>query len=127
MCALLLVAYALALALPFVREFFELAAPSVEIVATAVAGAAIALAGLELMGLRQEEGLLEVPDGAAQLQVGDHSRHGRQPEGDRTVGEHRDHGEAAGHPEADQRRDHAALRRRPRRRVVSRFPSIPVK
>jgi magnesium-transporting ATPase (P-type) len=55
MCALLLAAYVLALALPFVREFFELAAPTVEIAGTAVAGAAIAIAGLELMGLRQEE------------------------------------------------------------------------
>ncbi|MBN1530967.1 MAG: HAD-IC family P-type ATPase [Thermoleophilaceae bacterium] len=55
MCVLLLGAYVLALALPPTRDFFELAAPSLEIVATAVAGAAIAVAGLELMGLRQEE------------------------------------------------------------------------
>ena len=43
------------LALPPTREFFELAVPSVEIVATAVVGAAIAVAGLELMGLRESE------------------------------------------------------------------------
>ena len=55
LCAALLATYAVALALPFIRDFFELAAPSVDIVATAVAGAAIAVAGLELMGLRQEE------------------------------------------------------------------------
>ena len=47
--------YALALALPFVREFFELATPSLEIVATSVVGASISVAGLELMGLRREE------------------------------------------------------------------------
>jgi P-type E1-E2 ATPase len=47
--------YALALALPIVREFFELATPSLEIVATSVVGASISVAGLELMGLRREE------------------------------------------------------------------------
>ena len=52
MCAALA---ALALALPFVRDFFELAAPSLEIVATSLVGASIAVAGLELMGLRREE------------------------------------------------------------------------
>jgi cation-transporting ATPase E len=55
MCALLATGYALVLAFPFSREFFELARPTLEIVATAVAGAAIAMAGLELMGLRREE------------------------------------------------------------------------
>ena len=47
--------YSLALALPFVREFFELAAPSLEIVGTSLVGASISVAGLELMGLRREE------------------------------------------------------------------------
>jgi cation-transporting ATPase E len=55
MCAALAALYALALALPFVRDFFELAAPSLEIVATSLVGASIAVAGLELMGLRREE------------------------------------------------------------------------
>jgi P-type E1-E2 ATPase len=55
MCAALLIAYAATLALPPVREFFELVAPSFEIVATALVGAAIAVAGLELMGLRERE------------------------------------------------------------------------
>jgi magnesium-transporting ATPase (P-type) len=55
MCAALAVAYAAVLALPATRGFFELGAPSVEIVATALVGAAIAVAGLELMGLRREE------------------------------------------------------------------------
>ena len=55
MCLALLLAYAGTLALASTREFFELAVPSVEIVATAVVGAAIAVAGLELMGLRESE------------------------------------------------------------------------
>jgi cation-transporting P-type ATPase E len=55
MCALLAAAYALVLALPFSREFFELAQPTLEILVTAAAGAATAMAGLELMGLRREE------------------------------------------------------------------------
>jgi P-type E1-E2 ATPase len=55
MCAVLAAVYIAVLALPAVRDFFELAAPSLEILATAVAGAAIAVAGLELMGLRREE------------------------------------------------------------------------
>ena len=52
MCVALLAAYALTLALPAAREFFELAVPTIEIVLTAVVGAAIAVAGLKLMGLR---------------------------------------------------------------------------
>ena len=55
MCGALLLGYAAVLALPFAREFFELAVPSIEIVATAVVGAGPAVAGLELMGLRQDE------------------------------------------------------------------------
>ena len=55
MCLALLLAYVTTLALPSSREFFQLALPSVEIVATAVVGAAIAVAGLELMGLRASE------------------------------------------------------------------------
>jgi cation-transporting P-type ATPase E len=55
MCLALLLAYAGTLALPSTREFFELAVPTVEIVATAVVGSAIAVAGLELMGLRESE------------------------------------------------------------------------
>jgi cation-transporting ATPase E len=55
MCALLAVGYALVLALPAGRDFFELAVPSLELLATAAGGAAIAVAGLELMGLRREE------------------------------------------------------------------------
>ena len=55
LCGALLAIYAGALTLSATREFFQLAAPSIEIVATAVAGAAIAVAGLELMGLRQAE------------------------------------------------------------------------
>jgi P-type E1-E2 ATPase len=52
MCVALLAAYAVTLALPATRDFFELSVPTVEIVVTAVVGAAIAVAGLELMGLR---------------------------------------------------------------------------
>ena len=55
MCAVLLLCYVAVLSLPFAREFFELALPSVEIAATALAGAATAVAGLELMGLRGDE------------------------------------------------------------------------
>jgi len=55
MCLALLLAYATTLALPPARDFFELAVPSIEIVATAVVGAAFAVAGLELMGLRESE------------------------------------------------------------------------
>jgi len=55
MCVALAAVYAGALALPPVREFFELAAPSLEIVLTALVGASISVAGLELMGLRREE------------------------------------------------------------------------
>ena len=55
MCLALAGVYAAVLALPPTREFFELAAPSLEILLTAAVGAAIAMAGLELMGLRREE------------------------------------------------------------------------
>jgi hypothetical protein len=55
MCAALLVAYVVTLALPPFREFFELAVPTFEIAATAVVGALIAVAGLELMSLREPE------------------------------------------------------------------------
>jgi magnesium-transporting ATPase (P-type) len=55
MCLVLLLVYAGTLALPPAREFFELAVPSIEIMGTAVVGAAIAVAGLELMGLRASE------------------------------------------------------------------------
>jgi hypothetical protein len=55
MCAVLLLCYLVVLSLPFTREFFELALPTVEIAATGLAGAAIAVAGLELMGLRRDE------------------------------------------------------------------------
>ena len=55
MCVVLAALYAGALALPATREFFELATPSLEIVLTAVVGASISVAGLELMGLRREE------------------------------------------------------------------------
>jgi len=55
MCVALAAVYAGALALPPVRDFFELAAPSLEIVLTALVGASISVAGLELMGLRREE------------------------------------------------------------------------
>jgi hypothetical protein len=55
MCVLLAAAYALVLAFPFSRDFFALARPTLEIVATSGCGAAIAVAGLELMGLRREE------------------------------------------------------------------------
>jgi cation-transporting P-type ATPase E len=55
MCAGLAALYALVLAFGPTREFFELAPPSLEIVATSLIGASIAVAGLELMGLRREE------------------------------------------------------------------------
>jgi P-type E1-E2 ATPase len=55
MCAVLLLCYLVVLSLPFTREFFELALPTEEIAATGLAGAAIAVAGLELMGLRRDE------------------------------------------------------------------------
>jgi magnesium-transporting ATPase (P-type) len=55
MCLVLAAVYALFLALPFTRDFFELAQPSVEIVLTAAVGASVAVVGLELMGLRREE------------------------------------------------------------------------
>jgi cation-transporting P-type ATPase E len=56
MCGALLLAFVASLALPFSREFFELAVPSFEMAATSAVGAATAVAGLELMGLRQQEG-----------------------------------------------------------------------
>jgi cation-transporting P-type ATPase E len=55
MCAALLLAYLVVLFVPFAREFFELARPTVEIAVTAFVGAATAVAGLELMGLREDE------------------------------------------------------------------------
>jgi cation-transporting ATPase E len=55
MCIALAAVYAAALAVPATRDFFELAAPSIEIVLTAVVGASISVAGLELMGLRRDE------------------------------------------------------------------------
>ena len=55
MCLALAAVYAGALALPPIREFFELAEPSLKIVLTALVGASISVAGLELMGLRREE------------------------------------------------------------------------
>jgi len=55
MCAVLAGIYAVVLAFGPTREFFELAPPSLEIVATSLVGASTAVAGLELMGLRREE------------------------------------------------------------------------
>ena len=55
MCAALAAGFALIVALPFSRDFFELARPTLEIAATAAGGAVIAVAGLELMGLRRDE------------------------------------------------------------------------
>jgi magnesium-transporting ATPase (P-type) len=55
MCLALLAGYAATLAVPATREFFELAVPTAQIVATAIVGAAIAVTGLELMGLRGSE------------------------------------------------------------------------
>jgi magnesium-transporting ATPase (P-type) len=55
MCAALAALYVVVVALGPTREFFELAVPSLEIVATSLVGASIAVAGLELMGLRREE------------------------------------------------------------------------
>jgi hypothetical protein len=50
MCARLALLYALALAFPFSRDFFELSVPGPELVAMALAGAAIAVLALYLSG-----------------------------------------------------------------------------
>jgi P-type E1-E2 ATPase len=50
LCACLAAAYAAALAVPGVRDFFELAAPTPAIVATALIGAALAILGLLASG-----------------------------------------------------------------------------
>ena len=49
LCALLLAAYVLVLLLPFTREFFALALPTVGIVVCSLGGAALAIGGLWLM------------------------------------------------------------------------------
>ena len=49
LCAVLLAGYALVLLVPFARNFFSLAPPSVAILAPALAGAAIAVAGLAVL------------------------------------------------------------------------------
>jgi magnesium-transporting ATPase (P-type) len=49
LCFLLLIGYALVLLVPFARDFFSLAAPNVAILAPALAGAAIAIAGLSAL------------------------------------------------------------------------------
>ena len=49
LCLVLLVGYALVLLVPFARDFFSLAAPSVAILAPALAGAGIAAAGLAVL------------------------------------------------------------------------------
>jgi magnesium-transporting ATPase (P-type) len=50
LCVVLLMLFALALALPAVRDFFELAAPSAPILITAILGSAIAVSGLLASG-----------------------------------------------------------------------------
>jgi hypothetical protein len=50
LCALLGLVYVLAIALPVTREFFELVAPSAQAVATAIVGAAAAIAALLASG-----------------------------------------------------------------------------
>jgi hypothetical protein len=50
LCALLGLVYVLAIALPLTREFFELAAPSAQAVATAIVGAAVAIVALLASG-----------------------------------------------------------------------------
>jgi hypothetical protein len=50
LCALLGLVYVLAIALPLTREFFELAAPSAQAVATAIIGAAVAIVALLASG-----------------------------------------------------------------------------
>jgi len=51
MCAILGLGYVLTLVLPFLRDFFDLALPSVAIVATAAGGAAISIAAIWLSRL----------------------------------------------------------------------------
>ena len=63
--------YAVALALPFVREFFELAAPSVEIVGDQCRGAAYRRGRAGAHGpSREERELSQLPDRVPQPQVG---------------------------------------------------------
>ena len=49
LCLVLLIGYVLVLCVPFARDFFALAAPSIEIVAPALAGSALAVAGLAVL------------------------------------------------------------------------------
>ena len=49
LCLLLLIGYALVLLLPFARDFFSLASPSIAILAPALAGALLAIAGLGVL------------------------------------------------------------------------------
>ncbi len=51
LCGTMFALYALALALPGVREFFELSAPDAAIAASAVVGAALAIFTMALTGL----------------------------------------------------------------------------
>jgi cation-transporting P-type ATPase E len=51
MCAALLGVYALVLALPVTRDFFDLAVPTVGMIVTSVAGAALSIVGLYLSGI----------------------------------------------------------------------------
>jgi cation-transporting P-type ATPase E len=51
MCSALLGVYAVVLALPATRDFFDLAVPTVGMVVTAVAGAALSMVGLYLSGI----------------------------------------------------------------------------
>jgi len=49
LCVVLLIGYALVLLVPFARDFFSLAAPSIAIFAPALVGAAVAMAGLAVL------------------------------------------------------------------------------
>jgi hypothetical protein len=54
MCAALLGVYAVALALPATRDFFDLAVPTVGMIVTSLAGAALSIAGLYLSGIQDQ-------------------------------------------------------------------------
>jgi cation-transporting ATPase E len=52
LCLMLLIAYVLVLLVPFARDFFSLASPSIAVVALALAGATLAIGGLAVLDNR---------------------------------------------------------------------------
>jgi hypothetical protein len=61
MCVILALAYVVALALPATRHFFDLASPTVGMLATALCASAVSISALAVSGFTPGSGLRDTP------------------------------------------------------------------